>query len=199
MRLVGAVVALLAFGSSASADDVVTLPVAAAVVHVDGQPVVDRTWMDERIDWANRIFAPADIAFELVDVRPLDEAHRKLESRRDRHALGAELRPRVINWFVVEALKDVDVEDRWIRGVHWRPRGYPEGSHFVIMSQIAGSTVLAHELGHFFGNRRHPDTPGNIMSYQRGDVEPFFDDTQLRRIREHRRRFLRTRELIPVE
>ena len=54
------------------------------------------------------------------------------------------------------------------------------------------------QLGHFFGNRVHPETPGNIMSYNRGDDVPFFDEDQIDRIHMFTRRFLRTRELLPI-
>ena len=96
--------------------------------------------------------------------------------------------------------RDVDEPERYRQGVHWRPRGeaYPERAHFVIVSSIAGPTVLAHELGHYFGNG-HSDVPGNIMCYERGDVPPFFDETQGARIRFSLRRFLRDAELVRAE
>lgn len=173
-----------------------TLPVAFAVARVDGERVVDDAWLEERTEWANRIFAPAGVSIELDSVRDLDGRHARLDSRRDRHALGDEMRDEVINVFVVESLRDVDEPDRFRQGVHWRPAGHP-GKHLVIVSAIAGPTVLAHELGHFFGNRRHPETPGNIMSYERGEGDPFLDDTQVRRIRRFARRFIRSGELVP--
>ncbi len=69
----------------------------------------------------------------------------------------------------------------------------------MILAAYAGKTVLAHELGHFFGNRTHPKTPGNIMSYDRGQMPPFFDAGQLRKIARFLRAFLRSRELRPVK
>ncbi len=106
----------------------------------------------------------------------------------------------VINWFAVQSLRDVDDPSRMRSGVHWRPATRP-GAHLVIVSARADSDVLAHELGHFFGNRRHPDVPGNIMSYRETPpgTLPFFGDTQKRRIRRFARRFLQTREIVAVE
>lgn len=172
-------------------------PVAFSVARVDGSPVVDEAWLDAQIDQANRIFASADQRFERTAVHALDADHTRMETRRDRHRLGAAMRPGVINAFVVESLRDVDDPSRYRMGVHWRPAGRP-GKHFVILSASASPTVLAHELGHFFGNRQHSDTPGNIMSYHRGDGLPFFDDAQRRRIGRSARRFLRTGEIAPV-
>lgn len=173
-----------------------TLPLAFAVATVDGERVVDDAWLTERREWANRIFEPAGLSFERRSVRDLAPEHARLETRRDRHALGEHMRDEVINVFVVASLRDVDDPSRYRQGVHWRPAGHP-GKHLVIVSATAGPTVLAHELGHFFGNRRHPETAGNIMSYSRRDGVPFFDDTQIRRIRRFTRRFLRTGELVP--
>ena len=172
------------------------LPLAFAVATVDGERVVDDAWLAERQAWAERIFEPAGLSFERRSVRDLDGEHARLETRRDRHALGDHMRDEVINVFVVASLRDVDDPSRYRQGVHWRPAGHP-GKHLVILSATAGPTVLAHELGHFFGNRRHPDTAGNIMSYSRGEGVPFFDATQIRRIRRFTRRFLRTGELVP--
>lgn len=180
-----------------SADDPFPpLPLRFVVAEVGGERLADRGWIDARVGWANRIFEAAGVSFETHRVEPLAAEHARLETRRDRHALGTHVQDGVINVFVVASLRDVDDPSRYRMGVHWRPRGHP-GKHLVIVTAEAGATVLSHELGHFFGNRRHSDTPGNIMSYDRGDVPPFFDAVQIRRIRHHARRFLHTGELVP--
>ncbi len=190
-------VGLLGAAAAAQAPEVTVFPVRFSVAPTEaGEPVVDRPWIDAQVGWANRIFTPARIAFEVAEVVELPRAHHAMETRADRHALGQFLESGVINAFLVSSLRDVDDPSRYRQGVHWRPRGgYPEGSHLVIVSRIAGPTVLAHELGHFFGNRRHPETAGNIMSYSRGEGVPFFDATQLRRIARFRERFIATGEL----
>lgn len=171
------------------------MPLAVAIVHERGTPVVSESWLAERVATANRIYASCTIEFVLGETRELDARHAHLVSRSDRHALGRELRPRAANVFVVASLRDVDAEG-FRQGVHWRPAGRP-GAHFVIVSADSGPTTLAHELGHFFGNA-HSATRGNIMSYDRGADEPFFDAVQRRRIAQFLARFLRTRELVPV-
>ena len=173
------------FASSASAQ---TFPVQFHVGSSGGAPVVDDAWLAAQISRANEIFAPTEVAFRIAGRSAL-EGDANILTRRQRHHLGPHLHSQVINVFVVEALKDVDVEDRFIRGVHWRSHLVP-GSHYVILSKIAGQSVLAHELGHFFGNP-HSDVAGNVMSYQRGEGLPFFDRAQQRRIRRSSRRFRR--------
>jgi hypothetical protein len=172
----------------------VRVPLSIAVVQRDGAPVVSERWLTERIETANRIYAACGIEFVVAATRPLDARHADLVTRADRHALGAAMEPRVANVFVVASLRDVDAEG-YRQGVHWRPARRP-GAHFVIVSADSGPSTLAHELGHFFGNG-HSSVRGNLMSYERGDGDPFFDAAQQRRIALFLARFLRTRELVP--
>ncbi len=167
----------------------------AAVAAPDGRPVVERAFLEAMIARADRIFAPARLSFELGGLRTVDGSYARLETRRDRHALAAEVRPGVINVFVVASLRDVDDPSRHRQGVHWRPDRTRPRLHYVIVSAAASPDVLAHELGHFFGNHRHSETAGNIMSYVRSG-EPFFDEAQLRVIARHVARFVRTGELV---
>ena len=173
-------------------------PISFAVAEVDGAGVVDEAWLQNRVEHSNRIFGQHGIGFRLVEQRALDGRHARLETRRDRHALGGKMRADVINCFVVASLRDVDDPSRYRRGVHWRPRGYP-GKHLLILSKIAGEGVLTHELGHFFGNREHSQVVGNVMSYKWGKREPFFDKAQARRIHRFAKRFLTTGEILPAE
>ncbi len=170
------------------------LPLDCAVVEVQGRRVVDDAWLDQQVARANEVFEPTGTRFVRRPTRSLPAQHAKLERRRDRNALAASVRPGVVNCFVVASLRDVHEPDRLRRGVHWRARG----SHYVLVAAYAGPTVLAHELGHFFGNRKHPDVVDNIMSYRRGDGPPTFDSGQIRVVRRFRRRFLRTGELRSV-
>jgi hypothetical protein len=153
-------------------------------------PAVTDDWLAAQIETANALFAPHRVRFVENERLVLPPTNARLETRADRHALGGLLDRRQIDVFVVLSLRDVDDPTLMRRGVHWRPAGRP-GTHFVIVSAISGESVLAHELGHYFGNP-HSSTPGNIMSYERGEVPPFFDAAQGRRILAHARRFARS-------
>lgn len=186
--------ALLALAPRAEADAPTTFRVRFEVARVDERPVVSEAWIREQLANANTIFAPAGVAFVHAETTAL-EGRAELVTRAHRHQLNPRVRGEVINVFVVASLADVDVPGRFIRGVHWRSRrGTERTQHYCTLSRIAGPTVLAHEFGHFFGNPHSP-TPGNIMSYERGEGPPFFDAAQIRRIRRLMARFVASGEL----
>lgn len=187
---------LWALAPRAPAQDVTTMPIALTVAEADGAPVVTEAWLAARMRQSDVIFAPASLAFTIRERAVMGDPHVAMETRSDRHALASMLVPRSINVFVVRSLRDVDDVSLMRQGVHWRSPRVP-GSHYVILSSVAGETTLAHELGHFFGNPHSP-VVNNIMSYERdGAIPPFFDDAQLRRIRGRARRFLSSGELVP--
>jgi len=142
------------------------------------------------------VFAPTGLSFRNAGVERLAGAHAVLSSRNDRNQLARYLERGVVNAFVVGEMYDVDNRAEWRRGVHWRLQWRPN-QHYVILTGIAPPTTLAHELGHFFGNRLHRWVPGNIMSYEHGD-SPRFDADQLRRVENTARRLLRSRRLFTM-
>ncbi len=172
---------------------VVLLPLSFAVAAVAGRPVVDSAWIDEQVAAANRLFAAASVRFERAAVRPLDERHALLMTRADRNALGPEVERGAINVFLVGRLRDVDDPSLDRMGVHWRGGS---GRRYVIVAQSAAHSVLAHELGHFFGNG-HSTVANNLMSYIRTG-EPFLDARQIARIRAEARRLVARGELRPA-
>jgi hypothetical protein len=189
---VGAV--LLALASPLRASEPITLTIDVQIVRVDGKPVVPDQFVPERIASANHIYEPYGVRFVQGAQLDLAVEHAALENAADRDALGARVRPHVINCFVVRSLRDIDEPERMRRGVHWHSRSYP-GVHYVILSSIAGPDVLAHELGHYLGNPKHSETPGNLMSYLRGDVPPFLDDAQVKRMTRTIRGYVKSGEL----
>ena len=167
---------------------------------VEGGAAVDPAWIAAQIKSAQEIFSAHGVTFAKTGEQPLPEANAVLEDRADRNALGAHLQPGVINVFIVRSLRDIHDARLLRQGVHWRPYGRKPGPkgyvrHLVIVSAQAGPTVLAHELGHFFGHPGHSKVPGNLMSYKRRDTIPVLSARQGRRMRQWGQRFLRQREL----
>lgn len=180
----------------------------------DGEPVVSPEWIAARIDVANMIYAPEGLTFGVRDFIYNPELPQHVDTRLQRHELGEFIEPGAINLIIVQRLKDIDFRKQLRNGVHWKIKGdstpkwpmvpisldrprfceqfVPEAPrmcrhrpHLVIMAQRAREDVLAHELGHFLGNREHSQTRGNVMSYARDFADiPFFNKRQ-RRLMKH--------------
>lgn len=169
------------------------LPVVVHVACEEGRPVVQREFVRRHLAAANRIFSGYGIQFALRAVRE-GPTPTRLETRGDRDQLAQAVEPGVINWFVVASLRDVDEPERMRRGVHWHHRGEPP-AHYVVVAAYAQPGVLAHELGHFLGNRPHSTVVGNLMSYDWRTDLPVLDRTQQRRLQRAVRGYLRSGEL----
>ena len=161
----------------------------------DGERVVDDAWIQSQIDDANRLFGPLGTRFRWTIEKPLAEPHGEVHTRADRDALTPLTERDVIDVFLVRALEDVDEPGRMRMGVCWTGRG---GKRFIVVSRTARPTVLAHELGHFFGNRQHSTVVNNVMSYARDGGPVFFDEQQVAKIKGSTTRFLETGRLVDV-
>lgn len=179
----------------ASPDDIGELPVDVAVATDAGTPVRDAAWVDAELARAEQLFGPHGVHFRRVGLRSLDDSAAHMVTRADRDRLVSAYRPGVINVVVVGTLMDVDEAERLRFGVHWHYRPGPE-RRYIILSSFAPPTVLAHELGHYFGNP-HSTVPDNLMSYTRTPGhEVFLDEAQVRIIRARAREILATREVV---
>lgn len=158
--------------------------------------VVDDAWVEERIAEANRLFQPLGARFRWYFEKALPDANASMHSRGDRDALTPLTEKNgFVDVFLVRELEDVDAPGTYRRGVCWTGRG---GKRFIILSQIAGPSVLAHELGHFFGNP-HVATVDNLMSYAHTPgTLPFIDEKQKARIRSFAATFVSSGRLVDV-
>lgn len=200
LLLAGALCLVAGAGGGASAEEPsrsAVIPLRFHVVHVGGRPTKSDRWIDQQIAVANRVFAPTGLSFRSTGSEPLPGAHSVLQTRNDRNQLARYLERGVVNVFVVGEMIDVDNRQEWRRGVHWKLQWRPS-QHYLILTGIAPPTTLAHELGHFFGNRQHRWVPGNIMSYEHGP-SPSFDPDQLRRVEVAARGFLQRRQLFTLD
>lgn len=158
--------------------------------------VVDDPWVEAQIKEANRLFQPLGTRFRWVYEKALPDANASVHTRADRDALTPLTeKTGYVDVFLVRELEDVDDPGTYRRGVCWTGRG---GKRFIIVSEIAGVGVLAHELGHFFGNP-HVSVTDNLMSYSRTPgTSPFLDDEQGARIKSFTTRFLASGRLVDV-
>lgn len=175
-------IVLAAFPSSARAEER-TFGVAFHVAEPEGVPVRDDAWIDAQLAEAERLFGPEGVHFRWV-VRTIGKPGKgrvDVETREDRDAFADGLEPRLVNVFVVRSLMDVDEPGRVRRGVTWTQR--KDRRRYIVLSSIAMPSVLAHELGHFFGNG-HTTVVDNLMSYERGVGVVFLSAEQKARIAE---------------
>jgi hypothetical protein len=159
-----------------------------------GKPVAQPEWLTEEIDAAAALFTPFGVRFAKTDGAPLEARLAHVETRSDRDALAAHRASHVIDVFVVSSLRDVDDPGQMRRGVHWHA---PSGAHYLILVASAPTTVLAHELGHYFGNP-HSHVADNVMSYERTGAPVFFDADQGKRIAAKAHAYVRSGELLPA-
>jgi hypothetical protein len=170
-----------------------TLRVSRAVDDA-GQPVGTAEWLTAEIDAAQTLFTPFGVRFAKGAGAPLDAHLAHMETRADRDALASHVAPHVIDVFVVQSLRDIDDTKQMRRGVHWHA---PSGAHYLILIATAPTTVLAHELGHYFGNPHSP-VVDNVMCYERTGATVFFDAVQGKRIAARARAYVRSGELLPI-
>ncbi|WP_146647236.1 hypothetical protein [Labilithrix luteola] len=186
---------MIATASEASESDVVTFGLAISIVAPDGAPVRDDAWIDEQIRVANALYESAGVRFRWTLQKPLAKTRADVRTRDDRDAFASLTDDDVIDVFLVRSLEDVDEPGRMRKGVCWTSS--PGKKRYIVLSAEAPSGVLAHELGHFFGNPHSP-VPDNVMSYTRTGAPAFFDPLQLARIRSFAKRFLATKRLFDL-
>lgn len=172
-----------------------TFPIAITVAAENGAPARDDAWIAQQIDDANSLYRPLDVRFRRTQRKEMSAAHAQMHTRGDRDTLGALMEKNVIDVFVVAALEDVDEPGRYRKGVAWTQRS--TGARYIILSAAAPRTVLAHELGHFFGNG-HSSVPDNLMSYTRTGGKVFLDEAQVARVHAFATKFLAAGRLADV-
>lgn len=132
-----------------------------------GVPVQSVAWVSAQIADANARFSLVDVNFEVVEAALLDDAELEMVSRLDRDRLGRKRHTKgTVQAYITKRLADVDKPGAEIYGVHWRDRSNGE-RRWVIVSSIAWSLTLGHELGHFFDLQHHRRYERSIMHEDR--------------------------------
>ena len=158
--------------------------------------IADDAWVNEQISNANELFGPLGVKFRWTIETTLPEPHGEMHSRTDRDVLTKRLESRAINVFIVRDLEDVDEPGRFRMGVTWTSR--IDQKRYIVVARSARPSVLAHELGHLFGNQQHSTVANNLMSYSRDGGTIFLDDRQKANITSVAERFLSERTLVDV-
>lgn len=179
MKRAGAALAFAALASSgiAKAEPVETVfGLNIAIARENGARIVDDAWVRAQIDEANGFYVPLGYRVRWTHEDDLPEPHGEMHTRADRDALHWRTVRTVINVFIVRELEDVDEPGPMRMGVCWTV--VKEQKTFLVVSRTAKPTVLAHELGHFFGNHVHSTVKNNLMSYDRDGANVLLDAQQ---------------------
>lgn len=166
----------------------------------DGAPVQSPAWLAGEVKHLNVLFAAIDVGFELSSVRFIGAEWAHIHSRDDRDALGERPRdPGVVHMFMVRQLDDVDIDGAILYGVHWRKRGDRSQRWIILSARDESSTVLPHEMGHYFG-APHSTYDESIMNKSPRLVPAWTDRVfappEEARMRRHRDRMLREGTLV---
>jgi hypothetical protein len=186
--------ALLWLSPPAWSQPVARVPVIFHVAPSAAHHAPPEAFIAAQLAHANEAFAPTGVVFADAGRAQLAAEHAELVTRADRDRLLAHVKPGAVHCAVVAKLMDVDEPGRERRGVHWYKAGTSR-PHMVIVSTLAGDYVLAHELGHYFGNSAHSPTAGNLMSYVPGIKPPYLSEPQRRRIQRTLASMRRRKEL----
>ena len=187
---------LLVTPGVARAEDAPVFGLAITVAEIDERPAQTDEWIAAQVASAERLFGPVGVHVRWAIEKPMDTRFADVQTRADRDALGSELEANSINVLVVARLRDVDDPSRDRMGVCWQHQRDPR-KRYIVLSATARATVLAHELGHFFGNP-HSTVVNNVMSYARSSDDVFFDDAQKAIIRASAQRYLKSGDLVPA-
>ena len=171
------------------------LAISIAMESTGGARIADDAWVNEQIATANELFGPLGVKFRWTIEAALPEPHGEMHSRSDRDVLTKRLERGVVNVFLVRELEDVDEPGRFRMGVTWTSR--IDQKRYIVLARSAKPSVLAHELGHLFGNQ-HTSVANNLMSYSRDGGTIFLDDRQKATITSFAERFLADHMLVDV-
>ena len=129
-------------------------------------PVRPEAWVKEHVAAAQTVLLPHEVrlsasisAFHPQRCELLGALHRDAMAK---HVTG----DNVVPVLLVQRVRDLDVLDYDLMGVHWRYAGKEAqliGRRWIFLTSRAQPPVLAHELCHFFGLPHDPGG-GNLMT-----------------------------------
>jgi hypothetical protein len=194
-------------GTKARARSTVEIPLLLRVATCGAKPARPKKWIEQHLAAAAQVLAPHGVKLATRQ-EPFKPARCELLTRAHRHAMAVHARSDQLTVLVMKRVRDVDVLDYDLMGVHWRYRGSDpklKGRRWVFLTARARPPVLAHELCHFLG-LPHDPAGGNLMTpgpsapiwkdparIKPKPFKPILTRRQARRLRRNLRRWLKAR------
>ena len=157
----------------------IQVPLTLHIVADQGGTLVSVHRVARWIERANAALYPHGIEVSVRALRVLPAGFQEVTRWRDRRDL-ARFSPQdgTVHVFVVDRLDlySVRPERRRVRGMHWRYRGFNRDlarREYVVVTDDAPNTTLAHELGHLFGLRHDTGAKNLMCSCRRGPGQAF--------------------------
>lgn len=144
--------------------------------HVGPRAAVNPSWLDTQIARANVLFSGAHVGFVRDPDVLLPASLYVIERQSALRLTTSLLDPTVIDVFVVDALDGLDDETGEVLGITEVRR--QSARHCVLLeANEPRDSVLAHELGHYFG-LRHARDRANLMFTHTTRIPQSFDRAQ---------------------
>ena len=153
------------------------LPLRVRVARCGGRAVRPVRWVREHLAAAALVLRPHAIRLQ-PRLESFEPASCEARDRAARHALAKHVPADGVTVLVVQRVRDLDVPDYDLMGVHWRYRGGDDAlasRRYILLTARATPPVLAHELCHYFG-LPHDPAGGNLMTP--GPSAPIWRDAQ---------------------
>lgn len=152
----------------ATQPNVVRIPVTLHLATHGGEAITSTRKVARWVRRANHVLSPYGIEVDVVEVRRMPAGYRRITRRQDRRSLAHFAgHDGTVHVFVTESLDLAyrPARRRRVRGLHWRYWGVRRDlkrREYLVVTQDAPDTTLAHEVGHLLG-LRHSISSDNIM------------------------------------
>jgi len=137
-----------------------------ALCSLERTPVKPDEWVQLHVAAAQSVLETAGVVLSAT-LASFSPARCDLLTRAHRDEVAPDVSNRnAVNIMVMNRIRDLDVPDYDLMGVHWRyggPSDAFKNRRWVFLTARAQPPVLAHELCHFFG-LPHDPAGGNLMT-----------------------------------
>ncbi len=167
----------------ADPDAFIEVPLTVHIATERGQPVATDAEIVASVRRTNRALAAFRMRVHVARIRTMGPGHERIQTETERLELARRAHhDGTLHVFFVDSvsMRDEDDADARLSGLHWRYAGMRAQMHerqYLVISNDAPNTTLAHEVGHAFGLDHHKSYENIMCSCRRGP-DTFFTPRQ---------------------